>query len=125
MTRTARALDSLAMALIPHPEAKRPTAEPVNPRNAEVMQRLRVGIGGIVMVLLVVGLANIITDRVLRTEQTTVPQAASTVEPSPAKPASDPLSDAGVVPDLPEQPEAEPVPEGPVLPEQGEGAPVE
>ena len=37
----------------------------------------------------------------------------------------DPLSDAGVVPDLPEQPEAEPIPEGPVLPEQGEGAPVE
>ena len=113
------------MPLIPDTEAQRPSAEPANPRNAEVMQRLRVGIGGIVMVLLVVGVANVITDRVLRNEETTVPQAAPTVEPSSAKPASDPLSDAGVVPDLPEQPEAEPVPEGPVLPEQGEGAPVE
>ena len=107
------------MALIPDFEAQRPAADPVNPRDAEVMQRLRVGIGGIVTVLLVVGLANVITDRVL------VPQAAPTVEPSAATPASDPLSDAGVVPDLPEQPEAEPIPEGPVLPEQGEGAPVE
>ncbi|ALG60703.1 hypothetical protein AAG614_01075 [Citromicrobium bathyomarinum] len=113
------------MALIPDFEAQRPAADPVNPRDAEVMQRLRVGIGGIVTVLLVVGLANVITDRVLRTEETTVPQAAPTVEPSAATPASDPLSDAGVVPDLPEQPEAEPIPEGPVLPEQGEGAPVE
>ena len=113
------------MALIPDFEAQRPAADPVNPRDAEVMQRLRVGIGGIVTVLLVVGLANVITDRVLRTEETTVPQAAPTVEPSAATPASDPLSDAGVVPDLPEQPEAEPIPEGPVLPEQGEGATVE
>ena len=108
------------MALIPDFEAQRPAADPVNPRDAEV-----IGIGGIVTVLLVVGLANVITDRVLRTEETTVPQAAPTVEPSAATPASDPLSDAGVVPDLPEQPEAEPIPEGPVLPEQGEGAPVE
>jgi|TARA_R100000049_G_C1954686_1_gene106730 hypothetical protein len=113
------------MALITDDEAQRPSADPAGFRNSEVMQRLRVGIGGIVVVLLVVGVANVITDRVMRTEETAVPQAAPTVEPSVATPASDPLSDAGVVPDLPEQPEAEPIPEGPVLPETGEGAPVE
>lgn len=89
------------------------------------MQRLRTGIGGILAVILVVGIANVITDRALQNEETTVPEAAPTVEPSATATSGDPLSDAGVVPDLPEQPEAEPVPEGPVLPETGEGAPIE
>lgn len=89
------------------------------------MQRLRAGVGGIVAVILIVGVANVITDRALQNEETAVPEAAPTVEPSATATSGDPLSDAGVVPDLPEQPEAEPVPEGPVLPETGEGAPIE
>lgn len=92
--------------------------------DADTIQRLRVGIGGVLAVIVAVSIAHVITTRALQNEETTVPQAAATVEPSAAQ-ASDPLSDAGVVPDLPEQPEAEPVPEGPVLPETGEGAPVE
>ena len=113
------------MALIP--DSKRPDTGDAKdePLNAEVMQRLQTGIGGILAVILVVGIANVITDRALQNEETAVPQAAPTVEPSATEGSSDPLSDAGVVPDLPEQPEAEPVPEGPVLPETGEGAPIE
>ena len=91
----------------------------------DVMQRLRTGLGGVVAVIVAVSIANVITTRALQNEETTVPQAAPTVEPSATQTSSDPLSDAGVVPDLPEQPEAEPVPEGPVLPETGEGARVE
>jgi len=93
--------------------------------SAEVMQRLRTGIGGVMAVIVAVGIAHVITTRALQNEETTVPQAAVTVEPTATASSSDPLTDAGVVPDLPEQAEAEPVPEGPVLPETGEGASIE
>lgn len=93
--------------------------------DGEVLQRLRVGVGGILVVLVAVGIAHVIFTRALQSEQTAVPQAAATVEPSATPSSSDPLSDVGVVPDLPAQAEEEPVPEGPVLPETGEGAPVE
>lgn len=92
--------------------------------DADTIQRLRTGIGGVLAVIVAVSIAHVITTRALQNEETSVPEAASTVEPS-ADQTSDPLSDAGVVPDLPEQPEDEPVPEGPVLPEKGEGAPVD
>ena len=113
------------MALIPdrrRTKAKDATAEPMD---ADAMQRLRTGIGRILAVIVAVSIAHVITTRALQNEETAVPQAAPTVEPSATQATSDPLSDAGVVPDLPEQPEAEPVPEGPVLPETGEGAPIE
>ena len=93
--------------------------------DSEVMQRLRAGFGGIFVVIVAVSIAHVITTRALQNEETAVPQAAATVEPSASPTTSDPVSDAGVVPDLPEQPEAEPVPEGPVLPETGEGVPLE
>ena len=113
------------MALIP--DKKRPEVQddPNEAIGSDVMLRLRTGIGGVLAVILLVGIANVITDRALQNEETAVPQAAATVEPSETPGSNDPLSDAGVVPDLPEQPEAEPVPEGPVLPETGEGVPVE
>ena len=95
------------------------------PIDAEVMQRLRTGIGGILAVVVAVGIAHVIFTRALQNEETAVPQAAATVEPTATATSRDPLSDAGVVPDLPEQADEEPVPEGPVLPETGEGAPIE
>lgn len=115
------------MVLIPEDPSESEEQAPGVPEGLgpDGMQRLRTGVGGILAVILVVGIANVITDRALQNEETAVPEAAPTVEPSAAATSGDPLSDAGVVPDLPEQPEAEPVPEGPVLPETGEGAPIE
>ena len=99
------------MPLIPHTD-RTETDSRNRALSAEVTQRLRTGIGGILVVVIAVGIAN-------------VPQAAATIEPSATPTSSDPLSDAGVVPDLPAQADEEPVPEGPVLPETGEGAPIE
>lgn len=113
------------MALIPL-NTRSTSDEPRGGRiDSEVAQRLRTGVGGMVAVLIAVSIAHVITSRALQNEETAVPQAAATVEPGATPTTSDPLSDAGVVPDLPEQPEAEPVPEGPVLPETGEGVPLE
>ncbi|MEC7160389.1 MAG: hypothetical protein VXW57_01095, partial [Pseudomonadota bacterium] len=75
-------------------------------RRARTMQRLQLGIPGIVMRILLVGLASIIQDRAAETDATTVPAAAPTTEPTQAPPQNDPLVEAGVVPDLPAQPTA-------------------
>ena len=96
-------------------------AAPLGGTRAEAVQRLQFGVGGLVAMILLVGIANIVVDRARETEATTVPQAAATVEAEASQ--SDPLVDAGIVPDLPAEAEAEPIPEGPVLPETGEGAP--
>ena len=112
------------MPLIPHTD-RTETDSRIRALSAEVTQRLRTGIGGILVVVIAVGIANVIFTRALQNEETTVPQAAATIEPSATPTSSDPLSDAGVVPDLPAQADEEPVPEGPVLPETGEGAPIE
>jgi len=87
--------------------------------HSEAMQRLQVGVGGLLSMVLLVGVANIVIDQARETEATTVPAAAATVEPE--VPQNDPLADAGIVPDLPAEAEEEPLPEGPVVPEQGEG----
>ena len=90
------------------------------------MQRLQVGLSGLGAMILLVGLANIIQDRARVADSLSVPEAAPTTEPSPAPPLSDPLADAGVVPDLPADPEpantqqAAAVPEG-ANPQQGNG----
>jgi hypothetical protein len=72
------------------------------------VQRLQIGITGIVMMILLVGLASIIQNRAAETDATTVPAAAPTTEPTQAAPQNDPLVEAGVVPDLPAEPSATP-----------------
>ena len=58
---------------------------------------------------LIVGLANVIEERLKQSDEAAVPEAAATVAPPPAStPANDPLADAGVVPDLPAAPTASP-----------------
>lgn len=80
---------------------------PLGGTRAEAMQRLQVGISGIVVMLLLVGLADVIRDRAQQTDAAAVPEAAATVEAEPVDaPQTDPLAEAGVVPELP----AEPVP---------------
>ncbi|GAA4051956.1 hypothetical protein [Parerythrobacter jejuensis] len=111
------------MNLIPsnlRPASLRGGDAQVDATKAEGVYRLKVGFLGLGTMILLVGVADIIMDRAQQTEDTAVPQAAPTVEPEPEPTQNNALENAGVVPDLPEEAEAEPVPEGPVLPEQGE-----
>ena len=88
-------------------------------KRAEVVQRLQIGLFGLAARVLIVALANVIMEREKQTEATAVPEAAATTAPVAATgPLSDPLVDAGVVPDMPSNsqkntaPRASPVPNG-------------
>lgn len=72
-----------------------------SPLRSQRAQRIQVGIFGIAVMVLLVGLANIVSRNANENEARVVPQAAPTVEAvTPAVPVSDPLADAGVVPDI-------------------------
>ena len=93
-----------------HGPAERVDA-PLGGTRAEAVQRLQVGISGIVIMLLLVTLADVVRDRADQTDSEAVPQAAATVEPEEAEvPQSDPLAEAGVVPELPAEPAPTPSP---------------
>lgn len=70
---------------------------------AQTIQRLQVGVAGILVMLLVVALAATLTQRAQSVEDAAVPDAAPTTEPEQAEPQSDPLADAGVVPEIPDE----------------------
>jgi len=72
---------------------------------SQSLQRLQVGAFGLGAMVLLIGLANIIITNAEQNRARSVPEAAATVavDPSPT-PSSDPLADAGVVPDLPAEP---------------------
>ncbi len=81
-------------------------APPKRELRSQAFHRLQVGLVGLVVTLMIVGLANIIMDRALLAEARVDPAAQAA--PSPATDAaaaeagaSEPLSDIGVVPDLP------------------------
>lgn len=96
-----------------------PADVPLGGTRSESVKRLQIGIGGVVLMVLLVGLASLIQDRTREVDAAAVPAAAPTTEPSEAIKQSDPLVEAGVVPDLPEKP----LPSSPqspaVIPEQG------
>ena len=80
----------------------------VRERRAQAVHRMQVGLFGLAGMLLLVGLANIIMDRALISDDATAASsaaAASAAKVSPegaaASPANDPLADIGVVPDMP------------------------
>ena len=82
---------------------------------AQAVHRLQVGLFGLAGMLLLVGLANIIMDRARVNDDATAEAAAASSaaaglapETAPQSPASDPLADIGVVPDLPDAAESEP-----------------
>ena len=100
------------------PDPGAPADVPLAGTRAQSMQRLQIGIGGVVMMVMLVGLASLIQDRTREVDAASVPGAAPTTEPTVAAPQQDPLVDAGVVPDLPEQPQPQPV-QSPVVPQQG------
>lgn len=106
------------------PERLAEDLAPLGGSRAEAVQRLQVGLSLLGGVVLLIGLANVIEDRAKQTDAASVPEAAATVPATPAPPArSDPLADAGVVPDLPAEPSPTPTSERPILPEQGDAAP--
>ncbi len=111
-------------------KAKSPAATlppiPLGGTRQQAMNRLQVGVGGVIGVLMLVGLASVIQNQADEVERNAVPEAASTNKPEPRVKSADPLVEAGVVPDLPATPA--PAPSGaaanaPVMPERGTSRP--
>ncbi|WP_341711646.1 hypothetical protein [Erythrobacter sp.] len=75
-----------------------------NARRERTIQRLQIGVTGVVLMILLVGLASVIQNRAAETDATAVPEAAATTEPTAIATQNDPLVEAGVVPDMPSQP---------------------
>jgi hypothetical protein len=77
---------------------------PLAGTRSQSMQRLQIGLFGLATMILLVSLANIFVINAQQNEARVVPEAAPTVAADEnAAPASDPLADAGVVPDMPDQ----------------------
>ena len=95
-------------------EILRPPADPaplpVAPlagTRSQSMQRLQIGLFGLAAMVLLVSLANIVLNNAEKNEARVVPEAAPTVAADGGSDAvSDPLADAGVVPDMPDQDQA-------------------
>lgn len=77
------------------------TEAPLGGTREQAAHRLQVGLVGIAVMVFVIGLATIFAQRAQISEESAVPEAAPTTEPVEAPEQSDPLVDAGVVPDLP------------------------
>ena len=93
-----------------------PEGAPLGGTRAEATQRLQVGLFGLGAMILMIGLAGIIGTQADLTQESAVPEAAPTTEPTAAAPQRDPLADAGIVPDIPAEPSPTPTGEGAVLP---------
>ena len=83
-------------------------AAPLAGTKSQSMQRLQIGLFGLGAMVLLVGLANIILTNAQQNQARVVPEAAPTaVTKAEPEPVSDPLADAGVVPDMPDQSEVQ------------------
>jgi hypothetical protein len=82
---------------------------PLAGTRSQSVQRLQIGLVGLASMVLLVGLASIILRNAQENQARVVPEAAATVAADKAKGAlgRDPLADAGVVPDLPDEAPAE------------------
>jgi hypothetical protein len=79
-------------------------ASPLAGTRSQSMQRLQIGLFGLAAMILLVSLANIILTNAQQNEARVVPESAPTVAADVnADQVSDPLADAGVVPDMPDQ----------------------
>ena len=101
------ALDPIDLQSPPLAEQELPRA-PLAGTNSQAIQRLQVGLFGLAAMVLLVALANIIRNNADQNDATVVPEAASTVSTEQTEAASDPLADAGVVPEEPAQDDAAP-----------------
>jgi hypothetical protein len=77
---------------------------PLAGTRGERIQRLQIGLVGIGAMVLLLGLADIVSERAQQTQADAVPDAAPTTEPTETAKPRDPLADAGVVPELPANP---------------------
>ena len=77
---------------------------PLSGTRAERIQRLQIGLFGILAMVLLVALADVVISRAEQTKAAAVPEAAPTVQPTETAAPRDPLADAGVVPELAEEP---------------------
>jgi hypothetical protein len=92
----------------PAPDQAAQPLAPLAGTRSQSMQRLQVGLFGLAAMILLVSLANIILTNAEKNEARVVPEAAPTVTAEGnAAPVSDPLADAGVVPDMPDETEQE------------------
>jgi hypothetical protein len=65
---------------------------------AQAVHRLQIGLGGLAAMVLLVGLANIIMNRVRQSEAAAVPGSAASSAAAKDNAASDPLAEIGVAP---------------------------
>jgi hypothetical protein len=87
-------------------EPEEPPTAPLAGTRSQSMQRLQVGLFGLAAMILLVGLANILMTSARQNEAQVVAEAAPAESAGQtAGPVRDPLADAGVVPDMPAQPE--------------------
>ncbi len=95
-----RALDD------PENELEIEEAAPLGGTRAQAIQRLQIGMIGTVAMIFVVGLADVVLEHSRRAEEVAEPQLSETAlpEPEPTQ-QSDPLTESGVVPDVPADPE--------------------
>ena len=87
--------------LRPRPSASALPSAPLAGTRGQAIQRLQVGLFGLAAMVLLVVLANIIMTNAEHNQATVVPDPAPTVGGQQANQPSDPLADAGVVPDMP------------------------
>lgn len=91
---------------------------------SESIHRLQIGLAGLGTMILLIGLAQVVYDRAQLSEAESVPSASATIAPQETVPVqSDPLAEAGVVPDLPAEPVGQRVQEPAIMPEQGNAPP--
>lgn len=104
------------MAAEPDPVAARGLALPFTAKR-QATQRVQVGLIGLAAMILLVALASIIMRTAQQNQALVVPEAAPTVAVTPpSQPVSDPLADAGVVPEMSTE-------TGAAAPAGGSGAP--
>jgi hypothetical protein len=96
-------------AMAPDPRDPDLIHVPLQGTRAQTLQRLQVGLGGLLAMILLVGLANIIMDRARETEAAAVPEAAAASGQGGAAGVNDPLADAGVAPDVTVDPKPRPI----------------
>ena len=86
-----------------NPQAEPQVAElppaPLSGTRSQALQRLQIGLFGLGAMILLVALANIIMTNAQENDARVVPEAAPTMAKGKSGAASDPLADAGVLPD--------------------------
>lgn len=83
------------------PVGELPEISPGGAQRARTVQRLQIGVTGVVLMIVLVGLASLVENSASQIDATAVPEAAPTTEPTSPQQQNDPLVEAGIVPDLP------------------------